>query len=54
MTTPETPSGFSVDGIPVPLAIEAEGGAAILAHLAGNPAPATPANPPHVDEGAES
>lgn len=52
----EEPSGLTIDGIRIPIRIEAEGPAATVAFLAGT-APVvieTPANPPTHAEGSES
>lgn len=60
-SSPDTPSGLTVDGVAVPADIEAAGPDAIAAHLAGAPAPASvpsvpesAENPPTDDEGVES
>lgn len=55
----DVPSGLTLDGVRIPLAIEAEGAAAIELYLAEHtgaaPAvPDSPANPPTHAEGAES
>ena len=54
-TIPEQ-SGLTIDGVPIPLAVEADGPAAIAAHLAGHaPAPVAEGSPdaPTHAEGAE-
>ena len=49
-----SPSGLTVDGVPIPQEIEAAGSEAIAQHLGTAPAaPDSPENPPHADEGAE-
>lgn len=58
-TDAPAPSGLTVNGIPVPLEIEAEGGAAIDSHVAdAPPVPVPPVievapNPPTHSEGVE-
>lgn len=57
-TTPAEPSGLTVDGIAVPLSVEAAGAEAIDAHLAASSGaapfvPESPANPPTLAEGKE-
>jgi hypothetical protein len=65
MTAPASsePSGLTVDGIRVPQTVEAEGAEAVEAYVAAHrgdgsaavvdTAPASPANPPTLAEGAE-
>jgi hypothetical protein len=54
--TPMTaaPSGLTVDGIAIPLAVESDGGEAIAAYVAAQHEPPAPADPNTTTEGEES